>query len=797
MPENNGAPEGARWIRTGDVSGILVVGDGNTVNNTYTEPVPDPVKRQSISHLPRPADEPLIGRARDMRVLQEAIETHQLVQVWGAPGVGKSALLRHLAGPMAPGPDGAAYVQAGGRTADDIAQAIFDISFDAPNYKPSLEVLKERLKTLRLRIYLDDAGLDEKDLRRLFDMAEQSTFVFTSQQRSAVDGVHAIQLAGLTASAAAELVAALLSRELRPDEVPVVDALRDAVDGNPLRLRRIALSAATGKGLPGIADLPELLPALLNKLRPQERDLLYLLGSLSGTELAARHLNDLLGLPDSGALADGLVRHGLLVSSETGYSCPPDVAECVLNMRKTEFPADRLCQAFTVWVEAKDTTPDDVAAHFQALDVAVLRAERSGHARLGAALARAASPKLALSRQFDAWGSLLGVGWAAARSAGDKEGEAFFLNEARTRRRAIGRAAQTTALALEAGVLWHELTALHAQSAASAAHQVANAASAAGTSTAHQVANAAMTGTPPVHPFTPPPGAVHTPPLTHPPVATFAPSAPAHAARPVVDLSQVPAQTHAAAPMSGAHSAPQIPQRIDLSGPHSPVVHSTPAASTGHTALTAAGTATVKGGVSALALACAIGAVAVLGVGAAVYANDRPDSSPVVASSAVSTPDLPDPSDDTDTEPDLSEDTAPSVDPVCASVLPQLTSQSGQYDADADAVDAAYDSYNSAVDAYNSGATSTLPDESEVVSTSQTVAGDLNAIESTLRQAISEAQDSSVAADLTSMLTAVQQMASQYEAIQPGAVEGSSIHTSSQSAAMESAIDSLLTDCGA
>jgi hypothetical protein len=330
MSENKGAADDSGWIRIGNVSGTAVIGDNNTV---YGGPPPVPVKRSPISHLPSPAAEPLIGRARDVRVLQEAIETRQLVQVWGASGVGKSALLRHLACEMPHGPEGVAYVEAGGRTADDIAQAIFDISFDAPHYKPSLEVLKEHLKTLRLRIYLDDAGLGEKDLRRLLDMAGQSTFVFTSQQRSAVAGVHAIRLEGLSAPAAAELVAALLPRELRPDEAPVVAALCDAVDGNPLRLRRIALSAATGKGLPGIADLPELLPALLNKLQPHERDLLHLLGSLSGAELAARHLHDLLDRPDIDTVAGGLVRHGLLLASETGYSCPPDVAECVLNMR--------------------------------------------------------------------------------------------------------------------------------------------------------------------------------------------------------------------------------------------------------------------------------------------------------------------------------------------------------------------------------------------------------------------------------------------------------------------------------
>lgn len=738
------------------------------------------------------------------------------MQIWGASGVGKSALLRHLACEMPRGPEGVAYVEAGGRTADDIAQAIFDISFDAPDYKPSLEVLKEHLKTLRLRIYLDDAGLDEKDLRRLFDMAGQSTFVFTSQQRSAVDCVHAIRLEGLTAPAAAELMEALLSRELLPDEAPVVGALCDAVGGNPLRLRRIALSAVTGKGLPGIADLPELLPALLNKLRPQERDLLHLLGSLSGAELATGHLHDLLGLPDVDTLAGGLVRHGLLLASESGYSCPPDVAESVLANRRTVYPADRLCRTLTTWVEARDTTPDDVAAHFQALDVAVLRAEKSGHAQLGAALARAASPKLALSRQFDAWGSLLGVGWAAAKSAGDKEGEEFFLREARTRRRAIGRAAQTAALVLEADVLWRELTSLHTHAAV---QQVTGAAS-----TGTPPVGAASTGTAPVHPIAPTHGVVHTQALTHPAAATSATSAPGHAAlsthvaRPVVDLSRSSAQPHVAAHLTGAHSAAPVPKRIDLSAAHSSAAHSTHAASTsapattapatsaGHTALTAAGAASAKGGISALALACTIGLAAVLGVGAVVYANDQSHPSPTVVAGPAGAPSPiddtsagadTDPGDDTaatdDTEP--SDDASPTVDPVCATALPKLTSESQQYKTDADASDTAFDSYSSAVDSYNSGVTSTAPDDSAVVSADNTVAADLNVIESTLQLAISEAQDSSVEADLTSMLTAVQQMASQYQAFQPD-VSGSVIDTSSQSSAMGSAIDSLLTDCG-
>ncbi|WP_406440805.1 ATP-binding protein [Streptomyces sp. NBC_00631] len=794
MPENNGDPEGAERIRTRDVSGTMVVGSHNTVNNlnintgsgstvtVHAGPLPDPVRRQPISQLPRSAAEPLIGRARDVRVLREAIETRQLVQIWGASGVGKSALLRHLARTMPSGSEGAAYIEAGGRTADDIAQAMFDISFEAPNYKPSPEVLKEHLKFLRLRIYLDDAGLDEKDLRRLFDMAEQSTFVFTAQRRTAVDGVHAIRLEGLPAPAATELVAALLSRELRPDEARIVPALCDAVEGNPLRLRRIALSAATGEGLPGIADLPALLPALLNRLRPQERDLLYLLGSLSGAELAPRHLHHLLGRPDSDALAEGLVRHGLLLASETGYSCPPDVAESVLNMRKTEFPADRLCRAFTAWAEARDTTPDDIAAHFQALDVAVLRAEKSGHAQLGAALARAASPKLALSRQFDAWGSLLGAGWAAAKSAGDKEGEEFFLHEARTRRKAIGRAAQTTALVLEAGALWRELAALRGHSAA------------------HHVADAATTTTSPAHPFTPTHVAGNTQALTHPtaPTPASAPAhapAPAHVARPVFDVSRRAQQPHAAAQVPGAHSTAPIPKRIDLSQTHTPAAQPTHAVTTtttttsaGHTTLTAAGAAGAKGGMSALALACVLGMVAVVGVGAAVYANDRPNPSPALASSPLGTPG---PSDGTS----LTDGTSPTVDPVCASGIPDLMPEIKQFITDDSIVSGDIDSYNSAMDDYNSGLTSTPPDESVLLAGLNTAISDLQSVESTLQGAISQAQDSSVEADLNGMLAPVQEMESQYQSYESDP-EGSEIDTSSQASAMSSAAVDLQTDCG-
>ncbi|MFD7593815.1 hypothetical protein ACFV6D_12375 [Kitasatospora sp. NPDC059812] len=842
MPENNGAPDGSTRIRAGDVSGTMIVGNRNTVTNlnittghgsaitVNAGPPPNPVKRQPISHLPRSAADPLIGRERELQALQQAIGARQLVQIWGASGVGKSALLRHLARTLPRGPEGAAYIEAGGRTADDLAQAIFDISFDAPNYKPSLEVLKEHLKTLRLRIYLDDAGLDEKDLHRLFDLAEHSTFVFTSQRRSSVTGVHPIRLDGLAAPAGVVLVQTVLARALRPDEARTVTALCDALHGNPLRLRRIALSAATGKGLPGIADLPALLPALLNRLRPEERDLLYLLGSLSGAELAARQLNALLSRTDSDALASGLVRHGLLVASETGYGCPPDVAECVLKSRMTQYPAAPLCRALTAWVESRETTPDEVAAHFQALDVAVLGAERSGQAQLGVELARAASPKLALSRQFDAWGSLLGAGWAAAKSAGDRAGEEFFLGEARTRRKAIGRAALTTTLVLEAGALWQELAALQAHSVA---HQAATTTITAvppidPATTAHAIGQSPLithpvvsppTVTHPVvqpvvqppavtHPVVQPPTVTHPvvqpPPVTHPvvqppavthPVPASGAPAPVHppGTPHVIDLSHSAQQPPPGGHVVGAHSPSQAaPHRIDLSGAHHPhTASATTTSSTGH-AVTTAGAAAAKGG-AALAVACVVGASAVLGVGAMVYTQNQSNLAkpaqvtyPPIPTRPVYTPKPPIPAPVVTPDP---------VDPVCAAVAPELGKEIQQHNADLTAVHSALDSYNNAVAAYNSRRTSTVPDDSTVKSRIDIILKDLRTSESTLRGALSQARDGSVVSDLKGLLTASQQEENQFRSFR-NHPSGATIDTNSQASAYNSAWRSLVTHCG-
>lgn len=159
----------------------------------------------------------------------------------------------------------------------------------------------------------------------------------------------------------------------------------------------------------------------------------------------------------------------------------------------------------------------------------------------------------------------------------------------------------------------------------------------------------------------------------------------------------------------------------------------TTTSSTGH-AVTTAGAAAAKGG-AALAVACVVGASAVLGVGVMVYTQNQsnpakpaqptysPAPPPRVYTPAppVYTPAPPAPSPRVYTpKPPVPAPvvTPDPVDAVCATVVTELGKETQQHNADLTAVHSAFDSYNNAVAAYNSRRTSAVPDGSTVKSVS-------------------------------------------------------------------------------
>ncbi|MFE7526363.1 ATP-binding protein [Kitasatospora sp. NPDC057542] len=444
---------------------------------------PKPVRRERTVLLPRRQQDP-IGRAAQFAALAEGVRTCGLVQLYGPPGSGTSMLLRHAARRLAPGPDGTLYLNAANREVTDLAQEVFEACYDAAGYAPSDTELRRLMTGLRLVVYVDNAELTREQALALAETAADATFVFAAHRRSLLgeDG-KVIELPGLDYPAGMELLVRELGRPLAPDETDTARALWQAAQGRPLHLLRAAglarFDSADDARLPLPGKVSELLPLLLERLDTPARTVLRLLATLDGTDLAPGHLAAITELPGTERTTEHLAGLGLLIAGDDGYRCAEDTVPAVFRQDPEPFPVERICDHFADWIARATTTADDVARHSAVLERAAALAEATGRPELAVRIARAASPALARSLRFGAWGRLLGRGWSAAQQADDRPAQAYFTHEEGIRNLLTGRRVIAAVLLGQAVQLWKALgdqhgatTALNAQHYTPAADQL-------------------------------------------------------------------------------------------------------------------------------------------------------------------------------------------------------------------------------------------------------------------------------------------------------------------------------------
>lgn len=448
---------------------------GSTVNLLMERERPRPVRRARVELLPRRQHAPL-GREAEMAALADAVRAGGPVQLWGPPGVGKSTLLRHAARSLEPGPDGVLFLAANHREAGDLAQDVFEACYEATGYAPPATELRRLMAGVRVTVYVDNAELTAEALRELMDAAPDATFVFAGRERTLLGEGTALEVNGLDRAAGLRL----LTRELghpAPESERVAVELWKAATGRPLLLLRAAALArpdASGRtALPRPGAMADLLPLLLDQLDAESMGALRLLATLPDAELDPAHVGALAGAPDPSALCGRLVDLGLAQVSEYGFRCAADAAVALRERDPAPYPVDRLCEHFARWATQPSTTPAQVAAHARALELAAQLAERAGRPDLAVRVARAASPALARSLRFGAWGRVLGRGRVAARQAGDRRATAYFTHEEGIRSLLTGRRVLSGILLAEAVVLWRQLGDGHGADAAASAQQYA------------------------------------------------------------------------------------------------------------------------------------------------------------------------------------------------------------------------------------------------------------------------------------------------------------------------------------
>ncbi|MGW7411016.1 hypothetical protein [Streptomyces sp. NPDC054863] len=435
----------------GHISGQFVVGDHNVVVNASgdsrvdvrTEPSPrvrlrrPPVGR---SALPRPSG--LLGRETELADLVRWLGDRRPVHVYGAPGIGKTALLAEYAARSAGAGRDVVYFSAAGLPVQDVVQELFDACYvtdDADGYKPEPDRLRRLMGSVGALLVVDDFDGSAADLTVLVDAAPSCDVLLASAGTVSGGAWQGLRLAGLTE----EDGLALLGRELgRPPGADEAAARRlvATVRGHPLALVQAAAALRLGGSATGFAAEESALAfGIAGELSAGAGRLLGLLCGFAPLAVSFEVLGACSGTGPAPAGADlvELAAAGLLTQDGFGYRASGPLGSRVAERAGTLRRPAELVAPLTAWVGAAGR-PHQVVTETAVVLLVLAAAERAGDDAGVCRLARTVAPVLAGSLHWGAWQRVLEFGARAARRLGAGEDAAYFSREDDTRRRALG-----------------------------------------------------------------------------------------------------------------------------------------------------------------------------------------------------------------------------------------------------------------------------------------------------------------------------------------------------------------------
>jgi hypothetical protein len=395
----------------------------------------------------------LVDRRTELAAALSALDAGLPVEVSGEPGVGKTAVLRHLAHqPRAtPFVDGIVYLAARHQSSLDLQQLLFETFFESDGFcKPTDEEIRRGLQEKQALILLDDVHLTQDELEQVLDVAPRAAFVMTTRKRCLWGEVCSLDLKGLPAEDAVLLLEREIERTLAVAERPAAMTLCEAIRGHPLRiLQAAAVIREQGLSLDDGARsiTPDsLIAKLMASIDEKQRRTLLTLAALPGVPLPALHASGIAEVTDIEPALTVLVRRGLVVCSESRYHLADGVGD---RLRRTEDLrpwAHRTITYFIAWAERNSRNPEVLLRESEAL----LRVQRyaSDARRWGEVLrlSRLLGGPLAVGARWGAWRMALERCVAAARTTGDRSAEAWALHEIGSRAVCLGEAGTARAL---------------------------------------------------------------------------------------------------------------------------------------------------------------------------------------------------------------------------------------------------------------------------------------------------------------------------------------------------------------
>ncbi|NEO99852.1 MAG: hypothetical protein F6K58_14465, partial [Symploca sp. SIO2E9] len=224
-------------------SGILQVQigslAGSLINISAPQKKPNLPQPHSLPILLAPPSFPLLlGRREEIQVALEALAHHQLVEFYGAVGIGKTVLMQQLAhhpSIASAFPDGIVYPPSRSyQCVSDLLQFLWGAFYSCSvAFKPTETYILQALKDKKALVLLDSVQLKLEELETLRQQLPSFSFLLASVERQLWGEGRSIELGGLPLDDALSLVEQELERPLSSQEYSEGSQLCTALEGKP------------------------------------------------------------------------------------------------------------------------------------------------------------------------------------------------------------------------------------------------------------------------------------------------------------------------------------------------------------------------------------------------------------------------------------------------------------------------------------------------------------------------------------------------------------------------------------
>ncbi len=414
----------------GNVEGSIIKGDNNFVVNTNNGTI---VRQEALSTQrrglsPQPPAEPesFVGRARELKQLEDWIGEKKAVIIHGVDGIGKTSLIKEVANQECgrSQPDGVVFLDSLDEEGNllefgDVVQHLFDALFESqPHQKVDLTIAKTYLSNTHPLVLVNAIALTPQNLNQLQSLFPKVPILIATENAALMRGrPSSLSLGPLDREDSLTLLASLTSS----DDQEILAQIAALLENVPAALSIVADTIRTDGLSPEdvLTRLQSYTPKEQNKAKAalerafyllsssfseEERDMLNQVAAAFGVSVDRKWLESIYG---GSAVSEKLEDRGLLHANSPRLRLMPGLKPLLLQGRDVSEARDRLLDYLLAELKTRWNDFEFIKDELGNLLGLLYWSAAQGQWANVAALGRAIDPYLTLSGHWDAWHKVL------------------------------------------------------------------------------------------------------------------------------------------------------------------------------------------------------------------------------------------------------------------------------------------------------------------------------------------------------------------------------------------------------